>query len=545
VNSSWLVLEQVVDRQSERSTIADLLEIGNALSGDLALDRLLELILSKSRAITCSDAGSIYLIDRCTNPPTLVFKIAQNDSLPDLDLSTVTVPIYSNSLAGYVAQTGNSLSIADAYNLPVNAPYQFDCQFDLEFNYRTISSIVLPMQNRDGETIGILQLLNRKLDAELRVTPENATIVTQSYPKWQLEVVRSIASQAAISIERDRLLENIEAAFAGFVTAAVKAIERRDPATAGHSERVAALSVRLCEEVNHIDIGNLRSIHFDDRQLQEMQYAALLHDFGKIGVPEAILQKEKKLYPAQLTEIEQRFALIQHTWELECAETKFAYLSATPHQHSADTACFHCGYISQLDRELKIKLDRLRSYWDLIHELNEPDLLRLPKFTERLELITADLTELARYTYRDFHGNIRPLLTAAEIEQLLIPKGSLTTLERQIVEYHVCHTYEFLNQIPWSDRLQQVPLIAGSHHEKLDGSGYPQGLTAREIPIQAQIMAIADIYDALAASDRPYKPRLSIDRTLSILHQEAATGKINADLLALFEHRQVWSVVSF
>ena len=280
---------------AERQTIEQLLEIGVALSDCLDLTELLDLILTKSREITCSDAGSVYLVDRSQAEPKLIFKAAQTDSLPDLAFELTTIPLNPESLAGYVAITGESLNIPDAYALPCNVPYKFDRHFDRISAYRTVSVLILPMQNREGETIGVLQLIDRKLRADLRITPNNALSITQPYSEWEQQIVRSLASQAAISIERNQLLESIEDLFAGFVTASVHAIESRDPTTSGHSERVAQLSVRLSEEVNTIDTGILRSIQFNDRQLQEIRYASLLHDFGKVSIPETIVQKGKKL----------------------------------------------------------------------------------------------------------------------------------------------------------------------------------------------------------------------------------------------------------
>jgi HD-GYP domain-containing protein (c-di-GMP phosphodiesterase class II) len=531
---------------AERHTIAQLLAIGTALSDCLNLSELLDLILAKSREITCSDAGSVYLIDRSHGEPKLIFKAAQNDSLPHLSFELASIPLNLESLAGYVATTSESLNIPDAYALPDNVPYKFDRHFDLEFAYRTVSVLVLPMQNRDGETIGVLQLIDRKLNADLRITPTNALSTTQPYSEWEQQIVRSLASQAAISIERNHLLDSIEELFAGFITASVQVIENRDPTTAGHSERVAKLSLRLSEEVNRVESGILAPLCFSTRQLQEIRYAALLHDFGKVSIPEQIVQKSKKLYPHQLTELTHRFNLLRQTWKLECAEQKFSYLLNPPiaARHQPGDNCLHCGYVSQLDRELNTKLDRLQSYWELLNKLNQPDVVSTPEFAQQLETIVTDLHQLSQYTYRDLDGNCQPLLTPAEIEQLLIPRGTLTATERAIVESHVSHTYDFLCQIPWTKHLQDVPKIAGSHHEKLDGTGYPQGLTATEIPVQSQIMTIADIYDALTASDRPYKPRLSLDRSLSILRQEAAAGKLNYHLLELFEQRQVYSVLT-
>jgi HD-GYP domain-containing protein (c-di-GMP phosphodiesterase class II) len=531
---------------AERRTIEQLLSIGTALSDCLNLTELLDLILSKSREITCSDAGSVYLVDRSHSEPKLIFRATQNDSLPQLPFQLATIPLNPESLAGYVATTGESLNIPDAYALGSDFPYKFDRHFDREFAYRTVSVLVLPMQNRDGETIGVLQLIDRKLKADLQITPANALSVTQPYSEWEQQIVRSLASQAAISIERNHLLESIEELFAGFITASVQVIESRDPTTAGHSERVAKLSVRLSQEVNSIASGILADINFSDRQIQEIRYAALLHDFGKISIPEAIVQKGKKLYPHQLAELSHRFNLLRRTWELASADRKVTYLLNPPLdlQHQVGDNCLHCGYLQQLDRELTAKLDRLQSYWELLNKLNQPDVVRTPEFAQKLETIVTDLQELARYTYRDLDGHLQPLLTPLEIEQLLIPRGTLTAAERLVVESHVSHTYDFLRKIPWTKHLQSVPNIAHAHHEKLDGSGYPQGLIAAEIPVQSQMMTIADIYDALTASDRPYKPRLSVDRSLAILHQEVATGKLNRHLLELFEQRQVYLVLS-
>ncbi len=548
-NSALMFSDALTSIAAERQTIEQLLAIGTALSDCLNLTELLDLILTKSREITCSDAGSVYLVDRSQSEPKLIFQAAQNDSLPDLSFQVTSIPLDLASLAGYVAATGESLNIADAYALPSDVPYQFDRHFDLEFAYRTVSVLVLPMQNREGDTIGVLQLIDRKLKGDLQITPENALSITQAYSDWEQQIIRSLASQAAISIERNHLLANIESLFDGFITASVQVIESRDSTTAGHSERVARLSVRLSQEVNSVETGILQSIQFSDRQLQEIRYAALLHDFGKISVPESIVQKSHKLYPHQLAELSHRFNLLRRTWELQSAEQKVSYLLNPPllgnhtHEHQVGDPCIQCNYLTQLDQDLADRLDRLQSYWQLLNQLNQPNVVLTSQFAETLDVIVADLHQLATYTYRDLDDRIQPLLTLEEIEQLLIPRGSLTAAERLIVESHVSHTYDFLRKIPWTKDLQAVPKIARSHHEKLDGSGYPQGLTVTEIPIQSQIMTIADIYDALTASDRPYKAKLSLDRSLAILRQEASAGKIDGNLLALFEQRQVYTVL--
>lgn len=527
--------------------IEQLLAIGTALSSTSDLGELLHLILAKSREITYSDAGSVYLIDRNDTAPKLLFKVAQNDSLPNNSFQEFAVPLTHKSLAGYVALTGESLNLPDAYNLPMGVPYDLDRSFDTTMPYRTCSVLVLPMQDQDREIIGVLQLINRKVKPDVVLTTKNAMEVTQPYSEWEERIVRSLASQAAISIERNHLQESIENLFEGFVRASVQIIEARDPTTSGHSERVAELTVRLSEEASSITSGPLRPIHFSDRQLQEIRYAALLHDFGKVGIPEALLGKRKKLYPQQLEMIRHRFALAQRTLEMECAQTKFKYLLEHPnHKHLEDdsaSGCSHCQLLEKFDAQLTQTIETLDYYWDFIRELNEPDVVLRRDFQAFSEETAAQLSALSQYTYRDVDGTIKPLISEEEMVQLLVPRGTLTPQERLGIEAHVTHTYHFLKRIPWTKHLKGIPAIAYGHHEKLDGTGYPQGLKREEIPLQTQILTIADIYDALTASDRPYKRRLPPDTALKILQQEAVKNQINSDLVELFEQRQVFNIL--
>jgi len=530
-------LRQEDDGQAEQTELIEqLLAIGTALSSTYNLDELLNLILRKSREITCSDAGSVYLIDRSGDVPVLWFKVTQNFSQPTISFREFAMPLTHNSLACYVALTGNSLNIPDAYDLAETQPYQLDRSVDHNISYRTRSVLVLPMQNQEQETIGVLQLINRKLRPDITVTVENALEVTQPYSDWEERILRSLASQAAISIERNQLQESIENLFEGFVKASVQIIETRDPCTYGHSERVANLTVRLSQEANSVTTGVLRSIYFNQRQIQEIRYAALLHDFGKVGVPEAILGKQKKLYPLQLELVRNRFALAQRTLELECAQSKYRYLVEHPsHTPQAEPNCPHCQGIEQFETNLAQDIARLRHYWDVLMQANEPRILA--------EEPLAQLKEIANYTYREMDGQLQPLITTDELLQLMVHRGNLTTEERNAIQSHVTHTYEFLKQIPWTKHLQDVPTIAYGHHEKLDGTGYPRGLKQPDIPVQSQIMTIADIYDALTAADRPYKRSVNIETAIQILRQETVQNKLNPDLVDLFEQRRVFSVL--
>lgn len=537
---------QLAQESSQRvALIEQLLSIGTALSSAHNLVELLTLILSKSREITCSDAGSVYLVDRTESLPRLIFKVSQNFSLPQLSFHEFAIPLTESSLSGYVALTGEILNIQDAYQLPSDVPYGLDKKFDQEFSYRTRSVLVLPMQNQEGEIIGVVQLLNRKFDPTQRLTPENTLDQTQEYSTWEEQILRSLASQAAISIERNHLQESIENLFEGFVRASVQAIESRDPTTSGHSERVADLTVRLTEEVNAVDQGSLALWSFTEKQLQEVRYAALLHDFGKIGVPEAILNKQKKLYPEAYGVIRERFSVAKRTAQWQCAQDKFRHLVEHPqhrHQHP-DSHCPHCQQLARFDRQLTETIAQLDEYWAMVQEFNEPEAVVNRRFEALSEETFYKVTQLAKYRYRDVDGQEKALVNEQDLEQLLLPRGNLNPQERRAIESHVTHSFYFLQKIPWTTALQDVPAIAYGHHEKLDGSGYPQGLKANAIPYQSQIMAIADIYDALTARDRPYKRPLPVPIVLKILREEAEKHKLNHDLVQLFEQRQVFQVL--
>lgn len=527
--------EYLKELAEQAELIEKLLDIGAALSSTQNLSTLLNLILAKSREITCSDAGSVYLVDSTDNTPKLLFKVAQNVSLPNLSFREFAIPLTDRSLAGYVALTGESLNIPDAYQLPSDKPYRLDSSFDRDISYLTRSVLVLPMQNRQGETMGVLQLINRKVKPDVTLVPENTLEMTQPYGEWEEQILRSLASQAAISIERNHLQDSIESLFEGFVKASVQVIEQRDPCTFGHSERVAQLTVRLAEEINTTTTGSLAEINFSDRQIQEIRYAALLHDFGKIGVPEAILTKSKKLYPHQLEVIRQRFALARRTLEWECTQAKYELLLNNSNQKSTKTESESSYTIEQLDANLNTAIQQLNEGWTILLEANEPQVIEGKNLHK--------LSELTQIVYRDIDGETKPLITPEEMNLLLVKQGNLTPEERLVIESHVTHTYKFLEKIPWTKDLKDVPQIAYGHHEKLDGTGYPLKLKQAEISMQAQMMAIADIYDALTAGDKPYQHGLPTITALKILRKEASQNKVNPEILELFEQRQVYQVI--
>jgi hypothetical protein len=322
--------EEVEQRHRE---LTELTNVGVALSTERDLLRLLEMILSQARRITASDAGSLYLTEhRDTSengnaPASLRFKLSQNFTLPALPLTEFTVPIDHASLAGYAAATGEPLVIADVYLLPDDVTYKQNRSFDEKFGYRTKSMLVIPMKTHRDEIVGVLQLINRKRDQSTALTsPDIVDREVVPYDQRAVELVNALASQAAVAIENSKLYEDIERLFEGFVTAAVTAIESRDPATSGHSSRVATLSVGLAEAVGRGGHGPYRNVRFTREQVRELRYAGLLHDFGKVGVREQVLVKEKKLYPHDLEIIRHRFAYLLQAADLTFERERAALL---------------------------------------------------------------------------------------------------------------------------------------------------------------------------------------------------------------------------
>jgi HD-GYP domain-containing protein (c-di-GMP phosphodiesterase class II) len=501
--------------------IGELTRIGVALGTERDIKTLLDLILTQSRRITQSDAGSLYLVETNENgDKRLRFRLAQTLSKPEAPFVEHTIPVDRGSLAGYCAVTGDPLVIDDAYFLPPDVEYTINRSFDERYGYRTKSMLVIPMKDHKDEIIGVLQLINRKrnLDAIL-TTPADVDRQVVPFSKRTVELVTALAGQAAVAIENSRLYKDIEKLFEGFVLAAVHAIEQRDPTTYGHSGRVAGMTVGLAEVVDRAGDGPYRGVKFSREQLKEIRYAALLHDFGKVGVREQVLIKAKKLYPSDLGLVRHRHAFIRRTAEREFWRKRAEFLETNGKQ----------GY-DRFIQELKVAHDQdlkeLDRFLEIVLQANEPTILPDGSFEE--------LKTWSTRSYLAFDGATEPFLSPDEMRYLTIRKGSLDDAERHEIESHVTHTFEFLQRIPWTRELQQIPHIAYGHHEKMDGRGYPRRITADAIPIQTRMMTISDIYDALTAQDRPYKRAVSVERALDILTTEVKEGQLDADLYKLF-----------
>ncbi len=500
------------------------LEIGRALSSEKDLDTLLDLILTYARDLTNADGASIYTLDANGK---LYFRLWQNFSTSARSSAQKTL-VGEYSIAGYVARTGEVINVDDAYEIPKTAPYRFSPAVDSSIGYRTRSMLTVPLKNKSDEVVGILQLINRKDQPNVLLsTPKDVASHVFPFDEQSQSIALALAGQAGVALENSILYKDIERLFEGFITASVKAIEARDPTTAGHSFRVAGFTEGLAVAVDRADGDGLRDIGFTREQMTELRYAALLHDFGKVGVREQVLVKGKKLYSHQLETIKQRFKYAGATIARE-SYRKLIDLQQQQQLSPEEFAARRC----EMEEMLASEGEQLEEFLQVVLRMNEPTVSR--------ETISGDLEAVEEYKFPGENGEELPLLQPFELKDLSLAKGSLNAEEWKEIKSHVTHTWEFLSLIPWTKNLRLLPEIAYAHHEKLDGSGYPRRLTSAEIPIQSKIMTIADIYDALTAPDRPYKASLPVEKALDILHAEAREGKVDPSLLKVFEESNTY-----
>ncbi len=481
---------------------SELLVIARALSSERDLPTLQRLIVHKARVLTDADAGSLYVIEERADKLQLRFAVAQTGPQDEGVLINALLPLSTTSIAGYVAVTGNNVRIGDAYALPKGTPYHFNRNFDDSHHYRTKSILCVPMRNMDGATIGAIQLINHKPAFGMMLESRQHTEdVVTPFDDHDENVLSALASQAAIAMENARLVGAIQNLFENFVHASVKAVEVRDKSTQGHSERVAVLTVAQAEAINRIESGPLRDLHFSTEQLREIRYASLLHDFGKVSVPEYIFGKTKKLPDGRLETIRLRFLLA-----IEQA-------------------------VSKEER------DELTELLAKLESANEPNIVD----TYADEALSEALTR----RYRDVRES-RPLLGSEEYEYLTIPRGSLSDRERKRIQDHVTQSFHFLRSIPWKETpWKDVAELAYGHHEFLDGTGYPRKLAGEQIVPQVRLMTISDVFDALTASDRPYKRGMTAERAIGILHKEFVDrGKLDGMLLDVFVKERLYELTA-
>ncbi len=535
-------LTRLMDMRQDQD---DLIKIGRSLSLEKNPERLLRQILFLSKRITGADAGSIYLVeDDEDGKKRLRFKYSHTFSR-EIPLEEFVMPMDKKSISGYVAVTGEVLNIPNAYNLPTDAPYSFNTSFDRTHSYQSRSMLVVPMRNHVDAIIGVIQLINSKENVDNRIEydgedeafsivlkePEDFDNYVVTFDQKYDSLMEAVAGQAAIAIENNRMIAQIQRQFEEFVKASVTAIESRDPATSGHSFRVAEICKSMAEAVNVVHEGYLAQFKFNESEIKEIELAALLHDFGKVYIDLSVFMKAKKLFPRDLENLNLRLDYLYRFTELEYSARQLGLLERSAKEDDLQ---------KKLDDLLGARLRRLNRIHEIkskLIQMNEPAVTDEDP-EEVLRKIIADMEELECRTVEGDHMDI---LTGRDITNLSIRRGSLNPDERREIESHVVHTYNFVSRIPWPPEYRNIPEIALRHHEKINGTGYPGGLKGRESTmLQARIMSIADVYDALAASDRPYKKALPTERVLKILKEEADRGVLDPDLVSLFIDKKIY-----
>ena len=498
-------------------------EVATALTAEKNIEKLLDLILTKTRHLAKADAGSLYLKEGDNH---LRFVLTQNISTDWNGKKDILLEIKENSISGYTAKTSKSCNLLDVYTIPENLPLSYNKNFDISSGYRTKSMVTMAMYNNNGEVLGVIQLINKRKDYDQRI-PGKKLDEDQIIPFdiKDVEFLDDLASLAAIALENARLYQEIRRMFEGFVKASVVAIEAKDPVTHGHSERVANLTVAMAETINNIHEGPFANVKFSERDMLQIRYASLLHDFGKVSVNEEVLTKSKKLFPYELENLKSRYKYIRKSIESDYQKECLDYIDKNGVEKYKEAK-------PEMDKAFEARLKEIDDTVNLLIKSNEPTVLE--------EGCSNRIDELSKSVYKDLSGNETPYLTEREATALSVKRGSLSEAERLEIESHVKHSYEFLSRIPWTKDLSRVPEIAYSHHEKLNGRGYPNHRIKEDIPIESQMMGITDIFDALTAQDRPYKPALPLKKALSILHMDADNNALNKDLVDLFEKERVF-----
>lgn len=514
-----------------RKALRDLSKVGMALMGERDPMSLFELILTQARSLTGSDAGSLYLVESDEDgSPLLHFIASQIDTFPDMPSPTFRLPLDETSLAGYAATNGRPLVLDDVYELEPGVPYSFNrAAFDDKYGYRAKSMLIVPMIDHRDKVVGVLQLINRKREASAEIrTNEDSDRWVLPYTEREVDIVGSLAGQAAVAIENGRLYQDIENLFAGFIKAAVTAIDRRDPTTSGHSVRVTELTCDVAQLINDQTEGPFAEASFTDAEMKQLRYAGLLHDFGKVGVREEVLVKQNKLSPVLGAQVKGRFAMIRVMLRLSASEAKAAVIAENGKDGAASA-------IREIDEQLERDLTKVQDYWTAVQEADIPRVLD--------EDAAEILNEIAATTFTDINGEEQAYITPHELHFLQIKRGSLDDSERKQIQSHVVHSFDFLLNIPWTEDLARIAEIVRGHHEKLDGSGYPDGVLGEHLSLETRIMTVCDIFDALTASDRPYKKAMPVEKALQILRWEAGDGMLDTDIVELFAESEVYQKV--
>ncbi len=502
-------------------------EIGAALSKERDISRLLENILVAAQTITHADGGTLYRMTE--DGQALRFEILRTDSLhlakggsagtpvdfPNLPLRNAQGQANDTLVAAYAAIHSQTVNIADAYTAP-NFDFSGTRQFDARSGYRSTSFLAVPMKDHEGDVIGVLQLIN---------ATHPATGAVMAFSSADQSLAESLASQAAIAITNRHLIAQLEALFESFIGLINLAIDEKSHYTGGHCQRVPALTMLLAEAVNATTQGPLASFTMSDRDRYELKIAGLLHDCGKVTTPVHVVDKASKLQTLfdRIALVDTRFEVLKR--DLEIAALRAQLALRDPKDAAAEAR------LSRQCREDIVALERDRAFLRTtnqgVESMSDADM-------QRVHAIGTG------HVWRNADGLESEFLSADEMENLTIRAGTLTAAERETINYHIVATIKMLEQLPWPKHLKNVPEYAGGHHERMDGKGYPNGLTREQMSVQARVMGIADIFEALTARDRPYKPGMKLSQAMAIMHKFSRGGHIDPDLFEIFVRQGVY-----
>lgn len=519
VESLFLRLEQLND-------------IGSALSQEKNLEGLLEKILIAAKTITRADGGSLYLR---TEDERLRFAIVRTDSL-GIAMGGTTgsevpfYPIHLNNKDGepnyqmvvaYAAVTGKTVNIADAYS---EAGFDFSGtrNFDKKTGYRSKSFLTVPMKNHEGEIIGVLQLINRLMPESNEIAP---------FSEADQRLAESLSSQAAIAITNRQLIDQLERLFESFINLINTAIDDKSPYTGGHCQRVPELTMMLAEAVNESRSGPLADFRMLEKDRYELKIAGMLHDCGKITTPVHVVDKSTKLETIfdRISMIDTRFEVVKRDAHIAALEAKLKLMSDGGLDDVTRKERFH-----QIEQEYRDKVRMCDDDREFLRHSNVGGEAMSAEAQARVRSIGSG------YHWTDPSGNTANFLSDNEVENLSIARGTLTGEEREIINHHIVATIKMLEALPWPKHLRNVPEYAGGHHERMDGKGYPRGLTREQMSVQARVMGIADIFEALTARDRPYKSGKTLSESLAILGNFRKGGHIDPDLFDVFIRQKVY-----
>ncbi len=494
------------------------------------MSKLLEMILLEAKRIANSDGGTLYMM---TDDQRLRFEIMMTDSLDfhmggtsGKDIPFYPIKLYTDDgkpnetmIAAFVALTGQTVNIKDAYEAK-GFDFTGTKMFDEKTGYRSKSFLTVPLKNHEDEIIGVLQLLNAQ-------SSEKEKII--SFSKKVQEMVEALASQAAVAITNKNLIKDLEALFESFIKLIASAIDEKSPYTGGHCARVPEITMMLADAVHNTNYGPFAKTKFSEKELYELKIAAWLHDCGKVATPEFVVDKSTKLETIydRINEVRTRFVVLHRDAEIEKLNKELKIernesLSFDQKQQE----------IKKLNNEFKKTIEQLKVDESFVKESNIGGEFMSPDKKDRIN-------EISRYQWQP-NGEMKNFLSEDEVYNLSIARGTLTAEERKVINDHIVVTIKMLEELPYPKHLKNVPEFAGGHHEKLDGTGYPKGLTKDEMSVQARIMAIADIFEALTARDRPYKKGKTLSQAMRILGFMKDDAHIDVDLFDIFVKEKIY-----